>query len=217
MKNIILPFIILLIVACSTNKTSPRNKLQISENGFEFKLFQRNQIEIPSDSNNVFCIIDDITAGQTNLIIKANNSIILDKSIRKGDIVKFTYNSYEYTLTCTDLINKHIGEDYAFYKICSLSKTSKYKNESVQIEKLLKKIENSDIIFIRNGTEYNSKEAAQHLRNKLKEAKGQIRTVDEFIKNIGSYSSMTGKVYFVKLKNGKMMTAEEWYKKQLKH
>jgi hypothetical protein len=212
MKNIILPFILLLYAACSTNEPFPKNKLHISENGFEFKLFQRNQIEIPSDSNNVFCYIDDITAGQTNLILKSGNSIILDKSIRKGDVIKFSYNSVNYTLTCTDLINKLIGEDYAFYKISALSKTSKIKDESAKIEQLLKKIESSGITFIRNGTAYNSVEAAKHLRAKLKEANGQIKTHDQFIKNIGSYSSMTGKAYLVKLKNGKVITAEEWYK-----
>lgn len=212
MKSIILSLLILLIAACSMNEPSPKNKLRIPKNGYKFKLFQRNQIEIPSDSNNVFCSIDDITAGQTNLILKSGNSIILDKSIRKGDIVKFTYNSDKYTLTCTDLINKLIGEDYAFYEISALSKTTKIQDESAKIEQLLKKIESSGITFIRNGTAYNSVEAAKHLRSKLKEADGQIKTLDQFIKNIGSYSSMTGKAYLVKLKNGKVMTAEEWYK-----
>ena len=221
MKNryLFLTFVLFLIASCANDELSENNnKLNISEYGFEFELVQRNQVEIPSTSNNVICKIEDITAGQTQLTIKTENEILLDRSIRVGDVLKFMYNSENYTIECLNLENKLIGEDYGNFIINSQSKKKKIvKDETELIEILLVKIESSDIVFIRNGSEYSPKEAADHLRSKLNETNGQIKTLDAFIKNIASKSSMSGKPYLVKLKNGNILTAEKWYKEQMKN
>jgi hypothetical protein len=193
--------ILSLIVGCNGNNNSIeiKNKLQISEDGFKFQLYQRKQIEIPSDSGYVFCSIDDITGGQTHLEIRAGNEILIESYMYEGDILKFNYNGGKFSIECRDLINSLLGEDYGNFKIVQLSKKSKVeKDESAQIEQLLTKIETSGIIFIRNGTEYSSGEAAEHLRSKWDESEGKVKTIDSFIENIASTSSMSGKPYLVK-------------------
>lgn len=212
--------ILFFFAACNGKSASSeiKNKLQISKDGFKFQLMQRDQIEIPSDSNNVFCSIDDITGGQTHLLIRAGNEILIDSYIYEGDILKFAFNNEKYSIECRDLINNLIGEDYGNFKIVQLSnKSNAEKDESAQIEELLKKIETSRIIFIRNGTEYSSKEAAEHLRSKWRESKGKVKTMDSFIENIASTSSMSGKPYLVKMNNGEIILAKSWYKEQLKN
>lgn len=222
-------FVILLFFICScSNSGSDKktgNKLNIPNEGFEFKLFQRSQIEIPSDSGNVYCFIDDITRGQTRLTLKSGSKVLIDQSIKNGDRIRFQMNHKSYQLTCLHLVNKLIGNDYGFFKIKGNTKnkatvTAKAKakviDETDQIELLLERIENSDIIFIRNGTEHTPKEAAEHLRSKWEQSKGQIKTLDGFIKNIASESSSSRVPYHVKLKNGTVVSAEEWYETQMK-
>lgn len=205
----------LLLLSCSQDQPKAKNKLNISNEGFEFVLFQRKEIELPSDSGNVFCYIDDITGGQTQLKIRAGEKVILDDYFTDGKKVEFNFNDGKYFIECKELINKLLGEDYGRFKVLNRSmKVKNSVNETAQIEKLLDKIESSQIIFIRNGTEYSSQEAADHLRSKWMEAKDEVKTLDDFIVNIASTSSMSGKPYLVKLKDGKVMTAEAWYKTQ---
>lgn len=221
-KSTLLLFSILLAIlsSCSyigDDKKNVTNELKIPLNGFEFQLFQRTKIEIPSESGNVFCQIDDITNGQTYLRIYTKMEVLFEKSIREGETSLFQYKG-KYKIECSDLMNKLVGEDYGDFKISNISKTinSTLKiDESKQIETLLFIIENSSIIFIRNGTEYSSKEAADHLRSKWEQSGRQIKTLDEFIKNIASKSSMSGTPYQIKLKSGEIISAEEWYNEQL--
>jgi len=217
MKNKLLFFSLLLFFSCTDVPISrERNQLQISNKGFEFKLFQRNSIEIPSDSNNVFCYIDDITAGQTQLTIVANNLNILNTSIESGGKKYFELNERKYSIECTRMVNKLIGEDYAWFKVNSISSNSqKEKNETKEIESLLLKIENSDVTFIRNGTEHTGKEAADHLRSKWEQSDGKIKTIDSFILMIASKSTSSGKPYLVQLKDGTVMSAEDWYRNNI--
>src|ERR1700694_3900379 len=63
--------------------------------------------------------------------------------------------------------------------------------------------------FIRNGTEYNGKEAADHLRLKYKSAGDRVKTADDFIRLCASKSSMSGKPYKIKYSDGKIINSEQ--------
>jgi len=87
-------------------------------------------------------------------------------------------------------------------------------SEAEKVERLLRMIERSEVTFIRNGTEYGGSEAAKHLRRKLKAAGVERVTLEKFIEEIGSRSSMTGKVYRVRLADGTVMDAGPWMRRQ---
>jgi hypothetical protein len=89
--------------------------------------------------------------------------------------------------------------------------------EKKKIEYLISSIENlKDAIFIRNGSEYDGKIAAEHLRMKLKTAGGYVQTADDFIRLCASQSYITGKPYMIRLSNGKTIKSEEYFREKLK-
>ncbi len=85
-----------------------------------------------------------------------------------------------------------------------------------RIERLLRALEQSDAVFIRNGSEYSGKEAAEHLRMKLERAGGRVTTAAEFIEQLASGSSLSGKPYHVRTKDGKIVEAKEWFESRLR-
>ena len=89
--------------------------------------------------------------------------------------------------------------------------------EKKKIEYLISSVENlKGAIFIRNGSEYDGKTAAEHLRMKLKTAGGYVETADDFIRLCASQSYITGKPYMIRLSNGKTIKSEEYFREKLK-
>lgn len=88
-------------------------------------------------------------------------------------------------------------------------------SESEKIKVLLDKIENSGLIFIRNGMEYSSKKARKHLELKLSNAGSKIRTAEQFIGYIATKSSWTGVPYYVKLPDGTKLKSADWLRRRL--
>lgn len=92
------------------------------------------------------------------------------------------------------------------------------QNLSVEqkIEKLIAYIENSDAKFIRNGSEYLAKEAAEHLRMKRRKAGSKIKTAKDFIDHIASKSYMSGEPYQMKFSNGSIINTRDILYHELK-
>ena len=89
--------------------------------------------------------------------------------------------------------------------------------EKKKIDYLLSSIENNEgAKFIRNGTEHNGKEAAGHLRMKLRKAGGKVQTADDFIRLCASKSIISGKPYMVRSSDGKTINSEQYYREKLK-
>ena len=89
--------------------------------------------------------------------------------------------------------------------------------EKKKIEYLIFSVENlKGAKFIRNGSEYDGKQAAEHLRLKLKKAGAKVQTADDFIRLCASQSYMTGKPYMIRLSEGKIIRSEEYFREQLK-
>ncbi|HEY2346725.1 MAG TPA: DUF5329 family protein [Xanthomonadaceae bacterium] len=70
--------------------------------------------------------------------------------------------------------------------------------------------------FIRNGSSYDGKEAADHLRQKLRYAGSRIKTAEQFITYVASGSSMSGEAYQIKLADGRKITSEAFFHTELK-
>ncbi len=89
--------------------------------------------------------------------------------------------------------------------------------EKAKIKFLISSMENIEgIKFIRNGSEHDGKEAANHLRMKLQAADGKVKTADDFIRLCASNSYMTGKPYLIKFQDGRTMRSEEYLRERLK-
>ena len=78
--------------------------------------------------------------------------------------------------------------------------------EKKKIEFLISSVENlKGAKFIRNGTEHDGKEAAEHLRMKLKNAGGKVQTADDFIRLCASKSIISGQPYMIRSSDGKII------------
>jgi hypothetical protein len=89
--------------------------------------------------------------------------------------------------------------------------------EARKIEHLIAAVEQlGDAKFIRNGTAYDAKKAADHLRLKLREAGERVATAEDFIRLCGSRSSVSGKPYEIAFDDGKRITSEAFLRAKLK-
>ena len=89
--------------------------------------------------------------------------------------------------------------------------------ERNKIEYLITSIEHIEgAKFIRNGTEHDGKEAAEHLRSKLKSADGKVQTADDFIRLCASKSFISGKPYKIRTSDGKVINSEQYFRDKLK-
>ena len=90
-------------------------------------------------------------------------------------------------------------------------------SEKKKIEFLISAVENLKVaIFIRNGTEHDGKEAAEHLRIKLQKAGDRVRTADDFIRVCASKSFLSGKPYMIRSSDGKTINSEQYFREKLK-
>lgn len=87
--------------------------------------------------------------------------------------------------------------------------------EQRKIEYLLAAIESSDLIFVRENTEYSGKDAKAHLQHKLDVAGSHVVTAEDFIEKIASQSSLTGNPYYVQFNDGTREEAGKWLRDKL--
>lgn len=71
-------------------------------------------------------------------------------------------------------------------------------------------------VFLRNGAEHTPVEAADHLRLKWKNAGRRVKTAPDFIQYCASGSSMSGRPYEIRLKDGRTVLARDWLWTELK-
>jgi len=82
-------------------------------------------------------------------------------------------------------------------------------NTESEVQHLLRFIENSNCIFIRNNDEHTSKKAKSHIEKKYNYYKSKISSAEDFIKYSATKSSMSGKFYKVRC-NGNEQTSSQW-------
>ena len=90
-------------------------------------------------------------------------------------------------------------------------------SENEKIESLIAHVEGlKDAKFIRNGIEYDAKTAGAFLRGKWDTNKAKIKTASDFIQQVATKSSTTGKPYLIRLKDGQEHKSGEYLAEQLK-
>src|SRR5512141_1697781 len=82
--------------------------------------------------------------------------------------------------------------------------------EQEKIDWLLSEIEHSDVVFLRNGAEYDGRKAASHLRTKLFFAGKQVQSARDFVLGVCSRSEASGKPYEIRFKNDNPRPLKKW-------
>ncbi len=189
-----------------------------------FILAQRSSMPLPG-VDNIELQIGDITAGQTmtHLRWRQGGDLAGPRLLREQESIDFIVEGSPWTLTLVHLHNELIGEDWARFELIrpriALHRTQ-YSATDVdsarEIHALIDAVEQVEgARFIRNGEEHDAKSAADHLRRKLKGAGGRVRTAEDFIEKIASKSSLSGNPYAMRLSNGQIVDAGDWFRAKL--
>ncbi|MFL6569057.1 MAG: DUF5329 family protein [Chthoniobacterales bacterium] len=89
--------------------------------------------------------------------------------------------------------------------------------EQARIDFLIRDVEQAKgAVFIRNGSEHPSAEAAKHLRMKLDYAGARVQTAEDFVKLCASESYLTHQRYKIRLAGGKTVDAGEYFTSRLR-
>jgi Family of unknown function (DUF5329) len=83
------------------------------------------------------------------------------------------------------------------------------------INHLLTYVEESNCVFIRNGKEYTSKDAAKHIKTKNDSLMFDTKTPEEFIERAASKSMLSGQPYFVRCVDHSPVPSADWLSKEL--
>jgi len=83
-----------------------------------------------------------------------------------------------------------------------------------EIDYLLGFVEKSGCIFVRNGTEHDAADAADHLRLKYSRGSRYVNSAEQFIDRLASESSWSGTPYTVRC-DGRTETAGAWLHRAL--
>ncbi len=81
----------------------------------------------------------------------------------------------------------------------------------VEIDYLLDTVVSSNCVFIRNGKEHRPEAAKDHLNMKRRRGKKYFSSTEEFIENLASSSSWTGKPYHIRCGDEEAQLAKTWF------
>ena len=90
-----------------------------------------------------------------------------------------------------------------FLLALSLPLSARDAGEDARIDALLAKVASlQGATFFRNGSGHEPKEAAKHLRMKLKRAGERVKTAEDFIQACATKSSLTARPYKIRFADG---------------
>jgi len=113
-------------------------------------------------------------------------------------------------------VNRRAGIACAAALLCRAAVADPSAAEMARINHLIDAVgAHADIRFIRNGKEYSSAQAVEFLHGKLQWRLDKVRTVDDFIDQIGTRSTTSGDTYSVRLPSGKTLPSAEFLRLEL--
>lgn len=80
-----------------------------------------------------------------------------------------------------------------------------------EIDYILNAVAASNCVFIRNGKEHEPEAAKDHLNLKRRRGKKYFSSADEFIENLASSSSWSGKPYHIRCGEEEQQLAKDWF------
>ena len=91
-------------------------------------------------------------------------------------------------------------------------------NARQEIDWLLRTVGSSGCEFLRGGTAYSAAKAKEHLQQKFDylDARGQLKSAEDFIVKAATRSSMTGEAYGIRCPNAGPQASDAWLHTHLK-
>ncbi|MHC4953117.1 MAG: DUF5329 family protein [Planctomycetota bacterium] len=185
--------------------------LQLTDSIARLTLVQRRSADVPGSDGRLRVEIGDITRKQVGLTLThtGGRTVIPRTSVVQGQALPFSVGGRRYRLTVVELNNQLVGSDTATLEI------SEGRTERERIESLLQAVAVANVTFIRNGKEYEGEEASAHLRRKWEAVGDRIRTAEQFIEHLASRSSMSGRLYQIRLTDGTVVETRQWLRERL--
>ena len=207
--------IALVMLACGEAPRSATPEVEPTR----LSVVQRQGVEVPGTDGRLILSLGDITRGRVHvsLTVRDATAPLVQRTLRRDQTANFVWDASPHQLIVADLVNRVVGDDVAILLIAPPigAATSTRTDPTAEIEALLTRVADSGLTFVRGGSEYDSKKAAQHLRTKWKYAGSRIQTAEQFIEHIGSRSSTTGKPYHIKHPDGTTEEAGPWLERLL--
>ena len=72
-----------------------------------------------------------------------------------------------------------------------------------------------DVTFVRNGSNYDARQAADHMRLKLRNAGERVKTAEDFITCCATGSSVSGQPYTLKFSDGRNLPSADFLRGKL--
>ncbi len=104
---------------------------------------------------------------------------------------------------------------FAFFTSAARADSKLDDRASTETIELIRRVETSGCVFIRNGDKHSAKEAADHLATKVKRADKKRLSAENFIAKIASKSSMSGDPYMMIFPDGREVKSGDWLTEQL--
>ena len=188
-------------------------QLELPEEQRPLVVQQRRKATLPGSNGWLEVQIDDITGGRVLLTLATadGSALVPQRVVHERDHVEFQVGEKSYVLYVKRLVNLLIGDDHAEFTVHEARTFAPDR-----IGQLLRAIEGSEDVFLREGKEHSGSEAARFLQLKLAAHKGGEPTVDQFVDSIASKSSRTGDDYRVRTKAGDDTTMQEWLRSKLR-
>lgn len=224
MKRSYVLFLVLVFFGCARRQAeqdAPAAPPIALDSAVEFSVSQRSTTPLPKSDDKLLLTLDDITTGQVLVTLSWDDgrTVVATRSVRENDIVVFTVSKHTYKLKLKDLRNVLIGEDTAVFRLWpATGEVERILLEQDKIETLLRRLgllSLSGAKLIRNGREHKADEAVAHMRKKWEWKRSEIKTVEDFIRIVGSTSSVSGEAYLIRLRDGTEIKLGEWFQEQL--
>src|SRR5262245_40409141 len=208
----------------------PESRLVLPRGGVEFQATQRSTTPHPGSNGALQITLDDITRGQVMLSIATDHgqTVRAPASAREGDVLPFTLDGREYTLTVLALRNALLGDDVGRFRleeraaaaaVGAAPTTATHPDaarEREKIEQLIAAVASlRDAQFVRNGDAHGADRAAAHLRGKWQTRSREIATARDFIELVATRSSSSGEAYRIRFADGREITAAEFLNQEL--
>ena len=216
---------LIIVIACDGSQSESRTRPPIVfEPAAVFMVNQRSTAPVPGSEGHILVTLDDITEGQAMLNVSRDDgsAVLAPRSLREGESASFAIDEHRYRIKVELFDLEVLGEDRALLRISEASGDETSASKSVpdmdgRIEALIDSLrEIEDAKFIRNGEEHTVDEAIAHLRGKWEGVKSEIRSAEDFIRNVGSKSSISGEPYRIRFADGSEIAAADWFRDRLR-
>ena len=211
---------VLLVGGCTSEPPAERPAVRsgaLSNLPVEITLKQRSTSVVPGTGGSLSLTIDDITRNHVivSLTGKDGDFVHGRTSLTPREFTVFTLEDEPYVLTLKELNKALVGEDFGTFVVSAGS--TNLESEDARIERLIAPVGSlSDATFIRNGTDHNPREAAEHLRRKWQASADSITTAEGFVNRIATKSSWSGQPYRIRLADGTVVVAGDFLHERLR-